>query len=209
MYIGTDVLGYCPKDMKADICVHLNRKVFNEHSCFRLASDGCLRSLAMFLEVGERFLYSEFFDNVLNFYKAFANSFARNLVLTYNLTHRLKFRKVVDVKREKELDARRKNEKLILPPDHPVRKLLFRMRERHGPRIFPSPMFADIEKAGYLNQLSYTGMKKHHTDHTMNRISSVHSMVDETSNLLSSSYISRSPRASNKNKRPPLVVKAL
>lgn len=31
---------------------------------------------------------------VLNFYKAFANSFARNLVLTYNLTHRLKFRKV-------------------------------------------------------------------------------------------------------------------
>ena len=21
------VLGYCPKDMKADICVHLNRKV--------------------------------------------------------------------------------------------------------------------------------------------------------------------------------------
>ncbi|VDM85220.1 unnamed protein product [Strongylus vulgaris] len=108
---------------------------------------------------------------VLNFYKAFANSFARNLVLTYNLTHRLKFRKVVDVKREKELDARRKNEKLILPPDHP-------------------------------------GMKKHHTDHTMNRISSVHSMVDETSNLLSSSYVSRSPRASNKNKRPPLVVKA-
>ncbi|MFH4979330.1 hypothetical protein AB6A40_006039 [Gnathostoma spinigerum] len=44
------VLGYCPKDMKADICVHLNRKVFNEHSCFRLASDGCLRQLAMHLE---------------------------------------------------------------------------------------------------------------------------------------------------------------
>ena len=45
------VLGYCPKDMKADICVHLNRKVFNEHSCFRLASDGCLRSLAIHLDV--------------------------------------------------------------------------------------------------------------------------------------------------------------
>lgn len=45
------VLSYCPKDMKADICVHLNRKVFNEHSCFRLASDGCLRALAMYLEV--------------------------------------------------------------------------------------------------------------------------------------------------------------
>ncbi|XP_031626664.1 potassium voltage-gated channel protein eag isoform X3 [Contarinia nasturtii] len=41
------VLTYCPKDMKADICVHLNRKVFNEHPAFRLASDGCLRALAM------------------------------------------------------------------------------------------------------------------------------------------------------------------
>ncbi|VDN38881.1 unnamed protein product [Gongylonema pulchrum] len=45
------VLGYCPKDMKADICVHLNRKVFNEHACFRLASDGCLRQIAIHLEV--------------------------------------------------------------------------------------------------------------------------------------------------------------
>jgi len=26
--------------MRADICVHLNRVVFNEHSAFRLASDG-------------------------------------------------------------------------------------------------------------------------------------------------------------------------
>lgn len=41
------MLNYCPKDMKADICVHLNRKVFNEHPAFRLASDGCLRALAM------------------------------------------------------------------------------------------------------------------------------------------------------------------
>lgn len=41
------VLNFCPKDMKADICVHLNRKVFNEHPAFRLASDGCLRALAM------------------------------------------------------------------------------------------------------------------------------------------------------------------
>jgi len=32
--------------MRADICVHLNRVVFNEHSAFRLASDGCLRALA-------------------------------------------------------------------------------------------------------------------------------------------------------------------
>ena len=40
------VLNYCPSDMRADICVHLNRVVFNEHSAFRLASDGCLRALA-------------------------------------------------------------------------------------------------------------------------------------------------------------------
>lgn len=33
--------------MNADIHVHLNRKVFNEHPAFRLASDGCLRQLAM------------------------------------------------------------------------------------------------------------------------------------------------------------------
>ena len=33
--------------MRADICVHLNRKVFKEHPGFRLASDGCLRALAM------------------------------------------------------------------------------------------------------------------------------------------------------------------
>ncbi|XP_068194770.1 potassium voltage-gated channel subfamily H member 5 [Antennarius striatus] len=46
--IDTDkVLSICPKDMRADICVHLNRKVFNEHPAFRLASDGCLRSLAV------------------------------------------------------------------------------------------------------------------------------------------------------------------
>ena len=33
--------------MRADICVHLNRRVFNEHAAFRLASDGCLRALAV------------------------------------------------------------------------------------------------------------------------------------------------------------------
>lgn len=33
--------------MRADICVHLNRQVFNDHPAFRLASDGCLRSLAV------------------------------------------------------------------------------------------------------------------------------------------------------------------
>lgn len=45
--ISLQVLQICPKDMRADICVHLNRKVFKEHPAFRLASDGCLRALAM------------------------------------------------------------------------------------------------------------------------------------------------------------------
>lgn len=45
--LSVQVLQICPKDMRADICVHLNRKVFKEHPAFRLASDGCLRALAM------------------------------------------------------------------------------------------------------------------------------------------------------------------
>ncbi|XP_043203759.1 potassium voltage-gated channel protein eag-like, partial [Amphibalanus amphitrite] len=151
-----EVLNYCPKDMRADICVHLNRKVFNEHPAFRLASDGCLRALAVHfnmshsapgdmlfhtgesidtlcyivsgsLEViqddevvailGQGDVFGDTFWKdptvgqaaanvraltycdlhtikrdklleVLDFYHAFANSFARNLVLTYNLRHR-------------------------------------------------------------------------------------------------------------------------
>lgn len=50
------------------------------------------------------------------------------------------------MKKEKELDERRKNEKLILSPDHPVRKLLLRMRERHCSRIFPTTLIVDIEQ---------------------------------------------------------------
>lgn len=46
-FVSFQVLQICPKDMRADICVHLNRKVFKEHPAFRLASDGCLRALAM------------------------------------------------------------------------------------------------------------------------------------------------------------------
>lgn len=161
--------------MKADICVHLNRKVFNEHPAFRLASDGCLRALAMhftmshsapgdllyhtgesidslcFIVTGSleviqddevvailgKFSKPNFHNNnpfftgkgdvfgdsfwkdsavgqsaanvraltycdlhmikrdklleVLDFYQAFANSFSRNLILTYNLRHRVNF----------------------------------------------------------------------------------------------------------------------
>ncbi|XP_048504938.1 potassium voltage-gated channel protein eag isoform X3 [Athalia rosae] len=196
--LDTDkVLNYCPKDMKADICVHLNRKVFNEHPAFRLASDGCLRALAMHftmshsapgdllyhtgesidslcfivtgsLEViqddevvailgkGDVFGDSFWKDSaigqsaanvraltycdlhtikrdrlleVLDFYQAFANSFARNLVLTYNLRHRLIFRKVADVRHEKELAERRKNEpQLDQTQDHLVRKIFSRFK---------------------------------------------------------------------------------
>ncbi|RLU20172.1 hypothetical protein DMN91_006779 [Ooceraea biroi] len=196
--LDTDkVLNYCPKDMKADICVHLNRKVFNEHPAFRLASDGCLRALAMHftmshsapgdllyhtgesidslcfivtgsLEViqddevvailgkgdvfGDSFWTNSLIGQsaanvraltycdlhtikrdrlleVLDFYQAFANSFARNLILTYNLSHRLIFRKVADVRREKELAERRKNEpQLDQAQDHLVRKIFSRFK---------------------------------------------------------------------------------
>ncbi|XP_023234113.1 potassium voltage-gated channel protein eag-like isoform X1 [Centruroides sculpturatus] len=192
------VLSYCPKDMTADICVHLNRKVFNEHPAFRLASDGCLRALAMYfsmdhsapgdllyhtgesidtlcfvvtgsLEViqddevvailGKGDVFGDSFWKeptigqscanvrgltycdlhaikrdklleVLNFYHAFANSFARNLVLTYNLRHRLIFRKVADVKRERELADRKKSEPLQeISQDHLVRKIFSKFRK--------------------------------------------------------------------------------
>lgn len=33
--------------MKADLCVHLYRAVFSEHPAFRLASESCLRALAV------------------------------------------------------------------------------------------------------------------------------------------------------------------
>uniref|UniRef100_A0A914CJQ5 Uncharacterized protein n=1 Tax=Acrobeloides nanus TaxID=290746 RepID=A0A914CJQ5_9BILA len=251
------VLGYCPKDMKADICVHLNRKVFNEHSCFRLASDGCLRALAMYLEsnhaapgdllyhtgesvdalwfvvsgsleviqddevvailgrgdvFGDEFwrqqktgqsaanvraltytdlhmIKKDKLMEVLTFYKAFANSFARNLVLTYNLTSRLKFRKVMDVKREKELNERRKNEKLEIGEDHPIRKLLLRMRERHGSKIAPSPM-QDIERGLNISDVS--------------RATSIRSlMVDETQPMMNRVSMNRTP--SQRRARSPLL----
>ncbi|KAH8394464.1 hypothetical protein KR222_010743 [Zaprionus bogoriensis] len=213
------VLNYCPKDMKADICVHLNRKVFNEHPAFRLASDGCLRALAMHfmmshsapgdllyhtgesidslcfivtgsLEViqddevvailgkgdvfGDQFwkdsavgqsaanvraltycdlhaIKRDKLLEVLDFYSAFANSFARNLVLTYNLRHRLIFRKVADVKREKELAERRKNEpQLPQNQDHLVRKIFSKFRRtpqvQAGSKELVGSGQSDVEK---------------------------------------------------------------
>ncbi|XP_035770721.1 potassium voltage-gated channel subfamily H member 1-like [Neolamprologus brichardi] len=217
--IDTDkVLQICPKDMRADICVHLNRKVFKEHPAFRLASDGCLRALAMefqtihsapgdliyhagesvdslcfvvsgSLEViqddevvailGKGDVFGDVFwkemtlaqscanvraltycdlhiikrdalQKVLEFYANFANHFARNLVLTYNLRKRIIFRKISDVKREEEEMLKRKNEApLNLPPDHPVRRLFQRFRQQKEARLAAergSPATGDVEK---------------------------------------------------------------
>ncbi|XP_044749283.1 potassium voltage-gated channel protein eag isoform X2 [Coccinella septempunctata] len=217
------VLNFCPKDMKADICVHLNRKVFNEHPAFRLASDGCLRALAMHftmshsapgdllyhtgesidslcfivtgsLEViqddevvailgkGDVFGDSFWKDNavgqsaanvraltycdlhtikrdklleVLDFYQAFANSFARNLILTYNLRHRLIFRKVADVKREKELAERRKNEpQLDQSQDHLVRKIFSKFRRDRSQHQSNSQQSSDVEKGDETDKVN-------------------------------------------------------
>ncbi|XP_067901195.1 potassium voltage-gated channel subfamily H member 1a [Heterodontus francisci] len=211
------VLEICPKDMRADICVHLNRKVFKEHPAFRLASDGCLRALAIefqtihsapgdliyhagesvdnlcfvvsgSLEViqdeevvailGKGDVFGDVFwkentlaqscvnvraltycdlhvikrdalQKVLEFYTAFANSFSRNLILTYNLRKRIVFRKISDVKREEEERMRRKNEApLNLPPDHPVRRLFQRFRQQKEARIAAERLkdVNDVEK---------------------------------------------------------------
>ncbi|PKU45579.1 potassium voltage-gated channel subfamily h member 1 [Limosa lapponica baueri] len=215
------VLQICPKDMRADICVHLNRKVFKEHPAFRLASDGCLRALAMefqtvhcapgdliyhagesvdslcfvvsgSLEViqddevvailGKGDVFGDVFwkestlaqscanvraltycdlhvikrdalQKVLEFYTAFSHSFSRNLILTYNLRKRIVFRKISDVKREEEERMKRKNEApLILPPDHPVRRLFQRFRQQKEARLAAErgrdPDDLDVEKEG-------------------------------------------------------------
>nr|XP_009667249.1 PREDICTED: potassium voltage-gated channel subfamily H member 1 [Struthio camelus australis]XP_009667250.1 PREDICTED: potassium voltage-gated channel subfamily H member 1 [Struthio camelus australis] len=221
------VLQICPKDMRADICVHLNRKVFKEHPAFRLASDGCLRALAMefqtvhcapgdliyhagesvdslcfvvsgSLEViqddevvailGKGDVFGDVFwkestlaqscanvraltycdlhvikrdalQKVLEFYTAFSHSFSRNLILTYNLRKRIVFRKISDVKREEEERMKRKNEApLILPPDHPVRRLFQRFRQQKEARLAAErgrdPDDLDVEKGNVLGEHS-------------------------------------------------------
>lgn len=68
-------------------------------------------------------------NEVLEFYKAFATSFSRNLMLTYNLRHRVVFRKLADVKREKELADRAKDEPQVAAnQDHIVRKIFSKFR---------------------------------------------------------------------------------
>lgn len=85
---------------------------------------------------------------VLAFYQPFAHSFARNLILTYNLRHRLIFRKVAEVKREKELAERRKNEpQLDQNQDHLVRKIFSKFRrDRSQHAALPQATQSDVEK---------------------------------------------------------------
>ena len=187
--------------MKADICVHLNRKVFNEHPAFKLASDGCLRALALnfttnhsapgdliyhcgesldclcfvssgSLEViqddeviailgkgdvtGDVFwrektvgksaatvralTYCDLHTikrdrllEVLDFYKPFANSFTRKMILTYNLRHRIIFRKLKDLKKELELADPSKFEPvnpIEAANNSAIRKLLSKFRKK-------------------------------------------------------------------------------
>ncbi|XP_035516034.1 potassium voltage-gated channel subfamily H member 1-like [Morone saxatilis] len=89
-------------------------------------------------------------QKVLEFYAAFANHFARNLVLTYNLRKRIVFRKISDVKREEEEMLKRKNEApLNLPPDHPVRRLFQRFRQQREARLAGERVIqgtGDVEK---------------------------------------------------------------
>lgn len=69
--------------------------------------------------------------DVLAFYKAFALNFASKLTLTYNLRHRMVFRKVADVKREKELAERGKDEPQVAAgQEHIVRKLFSKFRRQ-------------------------------------------------------------------------------
>ena len=177
------VLDVCPKDMRADICVHLNRRVFNGCPAFRLASDGCLRSLAVnfdmlhsapgdfifrkgesitelcfvvsgsleviqdgeilaFMSAGDVFgdsawrahkvaksavhvraltycdihtISIERLKEVLEFYKAFAQTFTKNLTLTYDLAKRTVFSRVSDRKVEKALSQVQQTEAPFTP----------------------------------------------------------------------------------------------
>jgi len=50
-WLTVQVLSYCPTGTRADICVHLNRTVFQQHSAFSRADNCCLRALAVRLSV--------------------------------------------------------------------------------------------------------------------------------------------------------------
>uniref|UniRef100_A0A8C3WDM7 Potassium voltage-gated channel subfamily H member 1 n=1 Tax=Catagonus wagneri TaxID=51154 RepID=A0A8C3WDM7_9CETA len=105
-------------------------------------------------------------QKVLEFYTAFSHSFSRNLILTYNLRKRIVFRKISDVKREEEERMKRKNEApLILPPDHPVRRLFQRFRQQKEARLAAERGGRDldeldVEKGSVLTEHAQHGLVK-------------------------------------------------
>ncbi|XP_013928489.1 PREDICTED: potassium voltage-gated channel subfamily H member 1 [Thamnophis sirtalis] len=107
-------------------------------------------------------------QKVLEFYTAFSHSFSRNLILTYNLRKRIVFRKISDVKREEEERMKRKNEApLVLPPDHPVRRLFQRFRQQKEARLAAERggrEDLDVERGNILGD---------HTSHTVVKASIV------------------------------------
>uniref|UniRef100_A0A8C3EIB5 Potassium voltage-gated channel subfamily H member 1 n=1 Tax=Corvus moneduloides TaxID=1196302 RepID=A0A8C3EIB5_CORMO len=206
------VLQICPKDMRADICVHLNRKGFQGAPCLQTVHcapgdliyhagesvDSLCFVVSGSLEViqddevvailGKGDVFGDVFwkestlaqscanvraltycdlhvikrdalQKVLEFYTAFSHSFSRNLILTYNLRKRIVFRKISDVKREEEERMKRKNEApLILPPDHPVRRLFQRFRQQKEARLAAErgrdPDDLDVEKGSAVGEQS-------------------------------------------------------
>uniref|UniRef100_A0A8C4N393 Potassium voltage-gated channel, subfamily H (eag-related), member 1a n=1 Tax=Eptatretus burgeri TaxID=7764 RepID=A0A8C4N393_EPTBU len=156
------VLQICPKDMRADICVHLNRKVFNEHPAFRLASDSCLRALAVEFQThhcapGDLIYHAGESVDTLCFVvsgsleviqddevvailgkSSFACSRVISLTKCFGFYYFLQliFRKISDVKREEEERELLKDQApLDIPPDHPVRKLFQRFRQQREARL--------------------------------------------------------------------------
>ncbi|XP_016151034.1 potassium voltage-gated channel subfamily H member 5 [Sinocyclocheilus grahami] len=138
------VLSICPKDMRADICVHLNRKVFNEHPAFRLASDGCLRSLAVEFQMihsapGDLIFHAGEIVDLL----CFVVSGSLEVIQDDEFI----FRKIIDVKKEEEERQRSKNEvPLTIPVDHPVRKLFQKFKQQKELRNQGASAQLDLEK---------------------------------------------------------------
>jgi len=219
----TQVLNYFPKDMKADICVHLGRETFTKQPAFSLASNSCLRALAVEFETthnapGDTIVHkgesidkinfvvsgslevvqddevvailskgdvfgNTFWNNpdvldpvssechvraltycdlysikkdpltkILEFYKPFAVSFTRKMVLTFNLTRRFRFKKVDEVHRENlnyKINAQRILEENHFPDNHPIRLVIRRFKSRIRER-------ERLKQLQLQNQLSIT-----------------------------------------------------
>ena len=84
----------------------------------------------------------------------------------YCVSLQIVFRKISDVKREEEERMKRKNEApLILPPDHPVRRLFQRFRQQKEARLAAERGGRDlddldVEKGSILTEHSHHGLAK-------------------------------------------------